>query len=175
MIYSLTAAAAEAGLSVFFLGGNPGAADRTAAILSERNSGLKVAGTLCPPIGFEKDEKQMEAIRSRLIATEPGIVYVGLGFPKQERLIQQLRADLPRAWFLGIGISFSFVSGEVKRAPIYMQRLGLEWFHRLTQEPGRLFKRYLVHGLPFAGRLFIRSIGDRYRAIMRRRKSRESL
>jgi N-acetylglucosaminyldiphosphoundecaprenol N-acetyl-beta-D-mannosaminyltransferase len=153
MIVTLTAAAAVAGRSVFFLGGNPCAAERAAAELSERNPGLKVAGTYCPAFGFEKDLAEMERIRAMLAAAAPDIVYVGLGFPKQERLIEQLRSTLPQAWFLGIGISFSFVAGEVKRAPRWMQRLGLEWVHRMAQEPGRLLKRYLVHGVPFAIRL----------------------
>jgi N-acetylglucosaminyldiphosphoundecaprenol N-acetyl-beta-D-mannosaminyltransferase len=172
MIHTLTAAAARAGISVFFLGGNPRAAERAAVLLAEECPGLIVAGTLCPPIGFETDDRQFEAIRARLIAAQPGVVYVGLGFPKQELLIQRLRADLPKTWFLGIGISFSFVTGEVKRAPIYMQRFGLEWLHRLIQEPQRLGKRYLVHGLPFAGRLFVHSVAERIRKIFRRRKLR---
>ncbi len=95
----------------------------------------------------------MDRIRAMLAAAAPDVVYVGLGFPKQERLIEQLRPLLPHAWFLGIGISFSFVAGEVKRAPRWMQRLGLEWTHRMVQEPGRLLKRYLIHGIPFAIRL----------------------
>jgi N-acetylglucosaminyldiphosphoundecaprenol N-acetyl-beta-D-mannosaminyltransferase len=78
---------------------------------------------------------------------------VGLGFPKQERVIAVLRKRFPRTWFLGIGISIHFVGGDIARAPRWMQRLGLEWVHRLAQEPRRLAKRYLVHGLPFAARL----------------------
>ena len=154
MIGTLTAAAATAGRSVFFLGGNDGAAQRAAAELQAKHSGLRVAGSYCPPFGFDKDEVEINAIRQLLIESRPDIVYVGLGFPKQERLIEILRPSLPKAWFLGIGISFSFVAGEVKRAPRWMQRLGLEWIHRMIQEPGRLFKRYFVHGIPFAVLLF---------------------
>jgi N-acetylglucosaminyldiphosphoundecaprenol N-acetyl-beta-D-mannosaminyltransferase len=76
-----------------------------------------------------------------------------LGKPKQDLLINQLRARFPRAWFIGVGISFSFVSGAVLRAPLWMQRFGLEWLHRLSQEPRRLATRYLIHGLPFAAGL----------------------
>jgi N-acetylglucosaminyldiphosphoundecaprenol N-acetyl-beta-D-mannosaminyltransferase len=95
----------------------------------------------------------MERIRAELLEKKPDIVYVGLGFPKQEKLIEQIRGLLPNSWFLGIGISFSFVAGEVKRAPQWMQKCGLEWVHRMWQEPGRLFKRYVIHGIPFAFRL----------------------
>ena len=69
----------------------------------------------------------------------------------------------PRAWWLGIGISFSFLSGHVKRAPMWMQRAGLEWLHRLCQEPRRLARRYLVQGLPFAASLFASAIKNRFR------------
>ena len=72
----------------------------------------------------------------------------------QVKLIPRLRREWPSAWYLGLGISFSFVSGEVRRAPRWMQRLGLEWLHRLSQEPRRLFRRYLLEGIPFSAELF---------------------
>lgn len=150
LIWSLSAAAARDGWRVFFLGGDPGTAERAAAILAERFPGLTVAGTHCPPPGFEHDLAQKIQLAGRLVDARPDIVFVALGSPKQERFIEALRRDLPRAWWLGIGISFSFVSGAVKRAPRWMQRLGLEWIHRLAQEPRRLARRYLVDGLPFA-------------------------
>lgn len=153
MIWSLTALAAERGHRVYFLGGNPGAADDAAAQLKAKHPSLIVAGTHCPPFGFEQDEIAMREIETRLRDANPDVVYVALGSPKQERLIRSLRPSFPRAWFLGIGISFSFVSGEVKRAPGWMQKTGLEWLHRLVQEPRRLFKRYVLQGLPFAAYL----------------------
>jgi hypothetical protein len=72
-------------------------------------------------------------------------------------VIRLLKGDLPAAWWLGVGVSFSFVTGDVARAPSWMQRAGLEWLHRLSQEPGRLAKRYLLQGIPFAGYLLARS------------------
>ena len=60
-----------------------------------------------------------------------------------------MRAALPQTWFVPCGIAFSFLSGEVRRAPVLLQRLGLEWLHRMVQEPKRLRKRYLVQGVPF--------------------------
>lgn len=157
LIWSLTAAAAEQHLSVFLLGGNPGAADDAAKVLTSKHPSLKIAGTLCPDFGFEKDPAKVASIVAAVAASAPDIVYVALGSPKQEHLIKALRPALPKAWFLGIGISFSFVSGEVARAPKWMQRVGLEWFHRLVNDPKRLFVRYIIHGLPFAARLFFLS------------------
>lgn len=142
LIDSLSGAASQRDRSVYLLGGNPGAAEAAAEVLSQRYPSLRIAGTYCPPIGFEQDNDELERMAGALDAAEPDIVYVALGFPKQERLIARLRAERPSAWWLGVGISMSFVSGEVRRAPRWMRRLGLEWVHRLCQEPGRLLGRY---------------------------------
>lgn len=157
LIFRLVAKAAEQGASIFLLGGNPGAAEKTAEILVAKHAALKIAGIACPEFGFENDPVQLEALTQSLIAARPNIVLVALGSPKQEHLILHLRAKMPAAWFLGIGITFSFVAGEVRRAPLWMRRVGLEWSHRLVQEPRRLAKRYLVDGLPFAAYLFAKS------------------
>jgi N-acetylglucosaminyldiphosphoundecaprenol N-acetyl-beta-D-mannosaminyltransferase len=163
LIYTLSAAAAGAGRSIFLLGGNPGAAENAGQELARRYPGLKVVGSYCPPFGFERDEAQMRAIRDALAAARPDIVFVGLGFPKQERLIEAVADTLPASWFLGVGVSFSFVSGEIHQAPRWMRRIGLEWVHRMVQEPGRLFKRYVIHDLPFAVRLFGNAAARRFR------------
>jgi N-acetylglucosaminyldiphosphoundecaprenol N-acetyl-beta-D-mannosaminyltransferase len=162
IISTLTAAAARSGHSIYFLGGNPGAAEQAADELKTTNPALRIAGHYCPPFGFDQNEAEMEKIRQLLKESQADIVYVGLGFPKQERLIEKLRSTLPDAWFLGIGISFSFLAGEVKRAPRWMQNIGLEWMHRMVQEPGRLFGRYVVHGIPFAIRLFCGALRTRF-------------
>lgn len=153
LLWSLTAAAARQGRAIFLLGGSPGTAHAAASVLQQRYPTLHVAGTHCPAPGFEKDPQNIAHLTARLSNAAPDIVYVGLGKPKQDLLINQLRARLPQAWFVGVGISFSFVCGAVLRAPGWMQRLGLEWLHRLAQEPRRLGTRYLVHGLPLAAGL----------------------
>lgn len=163
LIWALTARAAQDGLGVFFLGGNPGAAQAAADVLLAKNPGLRVAGVECPPFGFENDASYSANLRERIRASNPAIVYVALGSPKQEKLIAQLREVVPAAWLLGIGVTFSFVSGELRRAPVWVRKLGMEWLHRLIQEPRRLAKRYLLHGLPFAARLIVVSVFDRFR------------
>ena len=157
LISSLSRGAAEQGRSVFLLGGNPGTAEKAARILTERYPGLVIAGTDCPPIGFDKDALAMARLSRKIHQARPDIVFVALGSPKQELVIRHLRHDRPEAWWLGVGISFSFLCGEVARAPRWMQRCGLEWLHRVSQEPRRLFKRYFVDGLPFASWLLLTS------------------
>jgi N-acetylglucosaminyldiphosphoundecaprenol N-acetyl-beta-D-mannosaminyltransferase len=161
MLWTLSAAAAERGASVFLLGGDEGAAEQAAARLVEASPGLRVAGVLSPPFGFDRDPAELERTIEAVRAARPDVVYVALGFPKQERLIAVLRERLPGAWFVGVGISFSFAAGMVQRAPVWMQRLGLEWVHRLVQEPRRLAGRYLRHGLPFAVRLLTDALAAR--------------
>lgn len=160
LILALTDAIAEGGRSLFLLGGEPGTADRAAQALRHRAPGLRIAGTHCPPFGYERRPQDLAEMRDRLRAAAPDFVYVGLPFPKASALIADLRRTLPHTWFLGLGISFSFVCGDVQRAPGWMQSVGLEWAHRLLQEPRRLARRYLLEGGPFALRLFWNSYRD---------------
>jgi N-acetylglucosaminyldiphosphoundecaprenol N-acetyl-beta-D-mannosaminyltransferase len=153
LIWGICERAAQEGRSVFFLGGNPGAADDAAMKLQGLYRGLDVAGTECPPLGFERDPGYMRRLIATVRESAPDVCFVALSTPKQDRIIRELMPLLPRTWFLGIGISFSFVSGEVRRAPLWMRKSGLEWVHRLIQEPRRLGRRYLVDGVPFGIRL----------------------
>lgn len=161
LIVTLTAAAAEVGASIFLLGGNPGTAEAAGRKLCELAPGLRVGGALCPPVDFENQPEWLEQIEQALRRSTPDIVYVALGFPKQERLIVELRRMMPEAWFVGVGISFSFLAGEVHRAPLLVQRLGLEWLHRMLQEPGRLYRRYLLQGIPFLFELLLWALAAR--------------
>src|SRR5262249_4399503 len=144
------------------LGGNPGAGERTAALLASAHPELKIAGVLAPARGFELDAEQVAAIRDQIVAANPALVYSCFGFPKQEWVIQQLREHLPGSWFLGLGGSLSMISGEFKRAPQWMRSTGLEWLCRLVQEPHRLFKRYVIQDVPFAWRLLASSVWHRW-------------
>ena len=149
LMVDLCGASAEAGQSVFFLGGNPGSAEKAADVLKAKFPNLEVAGCHCPAHGFETEIDTICEIGEILSAAEPDFVFVGLGSPKQDVLINMLRLKMPNVWWLGVGISFSFVGGEISRAPDWAKKNGLEWFYRLLSEPRRLFKRYLVQGVPF--------------------------
>jgi N-acetylglucosaminyldiphosphoundecaprenol N-acetyl-beta-D-mannosaminyltransferase len=156
LIFTLSEAAAARGKSVYLLGGEPGVPARAAVALGHRYRGLLVAGVHSPPFGFDREPGEIEAIGARLARAKPDIVFVGLGFPKQERVIAALAPGLPGVWFIGCGAAIPFAAGALSRAPHWMQRLGLEWTYRLISEPRRLFRRYL-NDLPFALLLLVTS------------------
>jgi len=164
LIFTLSAAAAASGKSVYLLGGEPGVPERAAAELGRRYLGLRVSGVDAPPVGFDRQPGAIEAVAAKLAQAKPDIVFAGLGFPKQERVIAALAPGLSAAWFIGCGAAIPFAAGALPRAPQWMQRLGLEWAYRLASEPRRLFRRYLVDDLPFAARLIIISAMVRLRA-----------
>ena len=141
---ALCAQAAKNDLAVFLLGGAPGTARQAAKVLQTEHPRLRVAGIFCPDYGFEDDPSQMSRVIEVVRAAQPDILFVGLGSPKQENWIAANRQACGAKLSIGVGISFSFVSGHVTRAPRWMRWIGLEWFHRLCQEPRRLWRRYLI-------------------------------
>ncbi|GIF06481.1 WecB/TagA/CpsF family glycosyltransferase [Actinoplanes siamensis] len=130
---------------------------RAAMRLATANPGLRIAGAISPPFGFEQDETTYAEVCAQVVEARPDLVFVGLGFPKQESVIERLRQNLPSTWFVGCGAAVNFVAGDVHRAPRWMQRTGLEWAHRLGAEPRRLARRYLRHDAPYALRLLARA------------------
>lgn len=164
LIWSLSEAAAADGRSVYLLGGEPGVPERAAEALQRAYPGLKVAGSCSPPRGFELDETELARCRDGVIEAHPDIVFVGLGFPKQERIISEFSTLLPSAWWLGCGAALPFAAGDLQRAPAWMRPLGLEWLFRLLHEPRRLFRRYLREDAPFALVLLTGALLTRLRA-----------
>jgi N-acetylglucosaminyldiphosphoundecaprenol N-acetyl-beta-D-mannosaminyltransferase len=156
----LCAHAAEHGYRVFFLGGAPGAAEGAREALLARHPQLQVVGVHCPPMGFERRRAERRAALRAVQVAQPQLVFVGLGSPKQEHWIVENMQEYGPAVSIGIGISFSFVAGHVKRAPLWMQHAGLEWLHRAASEPRRLAWRYFVRGWrlpPIAARDLVRA------------------
>ncbi|WP_344483629.1 WecB/TagA/CpsF family glycosyltransferase [Nonomuraea monospora] len=154
LIWSLSALAARRGWPVYLLGGGPPVvARRAAAELRSRHPELKVCGVHTPPYAFDATPEGAARVRAMVVAARPRLVFVGLGFPRQDRLIARLREELPGAWFVGCGAAIAFAAGTVARAPAWAGRAGLEWAFRLAAEPGRLARRYLIDDLPFALRL----------------------
>jgi N-acetylglucosaminyldiphosphoundecaprenol N-acetyl-beta-D-mannosaminyltransferase len=150
LIWSLSAGMAGAGRSVYLLGGEPGTAEMAEEKLRERFPGIKLVGHLSPSFGFDTRGEEYDAVCDAVVSAAPDLVFVGFGFPKQERVIARLRPRLPQTWFMGCGAAIGFVAGVHSRAPGWMQHSGLEWVHRLLLEPRRLVRRYLVDDAPYA-------------------------
>lgn len=132
----------QSGLKHYFYGGNDGVADEMVAILRNRYPGIDIVGYGTPPFRpLTQGEFQLLIEDIRL--TEADVVWIGLSTPKQEFLMHQLKPHIS-ATALGIGAVYDFVTGRIKRAPTWMQNMGLEWLHRLLSEPRRLWRRYLV-------------------------------
>ena len=161
LVSSLSQAAAEDGKSIFLLGGAEGVPEKAANALVTRYPGLQVAGTDSPPFGFDQTASGVEAAVAAVAAAAPDLVFVGLGFPKQERLIEQLRSAVPNAWYVACGGGIAMAAGVFNRANPLTQRVGLEWAHRLVLEPRRLAGRYLRDDAPFALALLARSATHR--------------
>ncbi|MFC4058793.1 WecB/TagA/CpsF family glycosyltransferase [Planomonospora corallina] len=153
LVFSLSGRAAEEGRAVFLLGGEPGVPEEAGRVLAARYPGLRVAGAYSPPFGFDADPGALRETVEKVVAAAPDLVLVGLGFPKQERLIAELRPLLPSAWYLGCGAGIPMAAGRFQRAPTGLQRVGGEWLYRLWLEPRRLARRYLRDDLPFALRV----------------------
>ena len=125
--------AAANGWRVFFLGAAPGVAEQAAIRLRERYPSLIVCGAH----SGSPNPDDWPAIHGYLSATSPDILFVAYGHPRQDIWIRQQIHDLPVAVAIGVGGAFDFVAGVTLRAPIWMQRLGIEWLHRLLHEPWR--------------------------------------
>lgn len=129
-------------LKVFLLGAAPGVAERAAANIVNRWPETEIVGTLSPPMGFERDAAENERIVAAVAAAQPDLLIVGLGAPKQELWVHSQAPRLEAKVALCVGATIDFLAGERSRAPRWMRRVGLEWLHRLSSEPGRLAKRY---------------------------------
>lgn len=139
--------AANKNYTMYLLGAAEGVADTAAKNLMKKYPGLNVVGTYSPPFGFEKNEQEMNKIKTQIQAVHPDILIVGLGCPKQEKFMYYHCKELGVPISFGLGASIDFEAGNIKRAPKWMSNHGLEWLYRFSKEPKRLFKRYFVDDL----------------------------
>ncbi len=168
LVWRLAEAAKRDDRSIFLLGAGAGVAERAAVSFTARYAGLRVVGVHSPPQRFEGLAGEFEKIDRILTELEPDIVFVSLGFPRQEILAVQLSRNHPRLWFLCCGGAMDMAAGDVPRAHPFLQRIGAEWLHRLAHEPRRLARRYIVDDLPYTTGLLIRSWLDRLRPTTRK-------
>lgn len=142
LMWRYCAEATARGESIYLYGGLPETLERLQAVLAVQFPGVRIAGAYSPPFRALTPEEDAEVVNA-INASGAGTVWVGLGCPKQERWMAAHRGRV-NAVMIGVGAAFDYHAGTIKRAPLWMQRSGLEWLHRLSSEPGRLWKRYLV-------------------------------
>ncbi|MDP8243624.1 MAG: WecB/TagA/CpsF family glycosyltransferase [Candidatus Hinthialibacter antarcticus] len=149
LVPDLCRLAVEEGGSVFLLGGEEGVAEAVAQKLSNEIDGLKIAGTYFPPFGFEEDPEELRKTIDVVKAAKPSVLFVALGCPKQEKWITKFKDELGAPVMIGIGGAFNFIIGREKRAPQWLQKLGLESVYRFGQRPGEIWKRILRNAPSF--------------------------
>lgn len=143
------ARAARSGQRHYLYGGRDDAAlAQLTDTLGTRHHGLRIAGGYSPPFR-ELSDHELDEIATRINAARPDVVWVGIGVPKQEKWMAAMRDRLEAPVLIGVGAAFDFHAGLVSQAPAWMQRRGLEWLFRLSQEPTRLWSRYARHNPRF--------------------------
>jgi N-acetylglucosaminyldiphosphoundecaprenol N-acetyl-beta-D-mannosaminyltransferase len=152
MVPRLAELAARRGWGMFLLGASERSSLAAAEALKKRFPKLQIAGRYCPPVSHLADMDH-EEILSRIDRAQPHILLVAMGHPKQEQWLAMHRDRLNVPLCMGVGASLDFLAGVVSRAPLWMQRTGLEWLYRAAQEPQRLTQRYLSDAFGLARHL----------------------
>ncbi|MBN1575685.1 MAG: WecB/TagA/CpsF family glycosyltransferase [Chitinispirillaceae bacterium] len=139
----------QLGGKIFILGGMPGVPEKAISNLGLAELIYKQISFYTPPFGFEKNTVESNKIAQIINGFKPNIVFAALGTPKQELWVCQHKDTLDFGVAIGVGASVDFAAGIQKRAPGWMREIGLEWLYRLSREPKRLWRRYLVTNLYF--------------------------
>lgn len=140
----------EDSVKIFLLGGPPGVAQIAQQRINNKVNCQMVVDSYCPPFGFENDPVECQKIVDLIQQSGATVLAVGVGAPKQEKWIFQHKNKLKNIKvFMAIGATIEFEAGSRQRAPQWVSKVGLEWLYRLTKEPKRLWRRYLLESLPF--------------------------
>jgi exopolysaccharide biosynthesis WecB/TagA/CpsF family protein len=151
LMLRICARAAAEGVPIYLYGSSPQVIESLKRTLPSKYPGLQIAGAESPPFRALSPEEEDETI-GRINASGAGIFFVGLGYPKQDYFAYRFR-DRIKAVQVCVGAAFDFHAGVKKMAPAWMQQSGLEWLFRLSQEPRRLWRRYLITNTVFVMKL----------------------
>jgi N-acetylglucosaminyldiphosphoundecaprenol N-acetyl-beta-D-mannosaminyltransferase len=144
LIAPISAEAARSGKSVYLFGSNLQVLTKASRVLRERNPGLTIAGMFAPPQGFDPTSEDASRCVAAIRNSGADLCFVALGAPKQEMFSDHGKSLLPNVSFVCIGAGLDFIAGAQVRAPLWMQRNGLEWLWRAASNPQRLLYRYLL-------------------------------
>jgi N-acetylglucosaminyldiphosphoundecaprenol N-acetyl-beta-D-mannosaminyltransferase len=150
----------SSGYSHFLYGGKPGVAEKLRENLECWFPGIRIAGTFTPPFRALSEVEKTD-LRETLKTLAPDIVWVGLSTPKQEEFMAENIRSLSCKVMVGVGAAFDIHTGAINDAPTWMKTAGLQWLHRLYQEPSRLWKRYLFNNSMFLIRITLQIVGIR--------------
>jgi N-acetylglucosaminyldiphosphoundecaprenol N-acetyl-beta-D-mannosaminyltransferase len=157
------ARAAGGGQRLYLYGGrNQGALVQLALNLRQRYPGIRIVGGYSPPHRPLTDDERRSVI-AEINGSRADVVWVGIGVPKQEKWMAQMRGELDAPVLIGVGAAFDFHAGLVPQAPTWIQASGLEWAYRLAHEPRRLWRRYTRYNPRFV-LAFARQLGRHHRA-----------
>jgi N-acetylglucosaminyldiphosphoundecaprenol N-acetyl-beta-D-mannosaminyltransferase len=151
--------AARKNYSFFLMGAKEGVAEQLALSLQKEYQGLRIVGTYSPPFAETFSEEENRKIIALINEAKPDVLWISLTAPKQDYWIADHLKDLNVHVALGVGGAFEVTAGIIKRAPVWMQKNGLEWLFRFLQEPRRLFKRYFVEAPVFIPLLLLQRFG----------------
>jgi N-acetylglucosaminyldiphosphoundecaprenol N-acetyl-beta-D-mannosaminyltransferase len=144
----LCALSAVRGYTHFLYGGKEGVADELKDVLINRFPRLRIVGTYTPPFRPLSQSERVE-LKAHIARLKPDVFWVGLSTPKQERFMAEYLESLDTTVMIGIGAAFDLHTGNIQDAPYWVKVVGMQWFHRLLQEPRRLWKRYLLNNPKF--------------------------
>lgn len=157
----------EKGYKIFLFGGKADVLKKATDNIKGRYPELNIVDSYSPQFGFEDNEEQLGEANKRIAESGADILIVFLGCPKQEKFIYHNKDKYKVPISFTMGGCVDFLAGEVKRAPLWMQKAGLEWFYRFMQEPRRMFKRYFIDDM----RIF--SLARKYKRAKRREQKRK--
>lgn len=160
LILAFCRVAQKKGYSNFFYGGASSVPEKLVQNLHKRFPRLKVVGTYSPPFRSLTQEED-QAVIEMINKASPDVIWVGISTPEKEKWMADHLGSIVAPVMVGVGAAFNFFSGQIKQAPKWMQRSGLEWFFRLSQEPERLWYRYSIYNPLFVLNLALQWIGLR--------------
>ena len=140
----------DADCRIFLLGAKEGIAAKAMERINGKVGRRIVVGAHSPSFGFEKHEQECDDIIGIVNKSGANVLLVGVGAPKQEKWIMKYRDRMPGVkLFMALGATIDFEAGTLKRAPVFWQKIGMEWLYRVLKEPRRLFRRYFVDDMQF--------------------------
>jgi N-acetylglucosaminyldiphosphoundecaprenol N-acetyl-beta-D-mannosaminyltransferase len=164
LMRAVLAMSEEAGWTHYFYGSDTGTLDALERRLKCMYPKIRIVGKHSPPFR-PLTESEWKGVQADVAAVAPDFVWVGIGAPKQDLFMAEHISRLDTTMMVGVGAAFDFLAGQIVEAPAWMQRIGLQWLHRMVKEPRRLWRRYLINNPRFVFSVIRQQLGFGTRAI----------